>query len=1148
VDIGILGPLEVRGEGKPVEVGTRKARVLLAALVLGRNQVVSADALIEAAWPNDLPANPRAALQTSVARLRRALPDGARLETLAGGYRLHARDGEVDADRFESLVGAGRSALAAGDPGGAASRLREALHLWRGPVLDDLGDAEFARSERTRLSELRMAATVDRIDAELALGRHRELTAELETLVNANPVREDLVVRLVLALYRDGRQQDALDRCARFRRRLHDELGLQPSSGLTDLEHRVLVQDPGLEHATPRAGSAGQAPPSERSRPLPRSVMALRPAAMIGREEQLRSMVERLSDPHGGTRTVVLTGEAGIGKTRLMAEVASELADRGSNVLSGRCTPSPLIPGEPIVEIVEQVVEQQAGDLRRILGDRLTELGRLVPDLHLRMPGVAPPGPVPADAVSYLSARAFASVLDVAAEAGPVLLLVDDVQSADGLTVDLLRHVLRRAEEPVAAIMTRRGGGAAIDALLEDAGHDGTLVTLALEGLSPEETSALVEREVSGQVSPWMGRAVHEHTGGNAFFTLEIARHLGLRKQPRSALASELPPNLLAVVQRRIDELGPAAGSALRTAALLGTEFVASVVLRACPHEDAAAGLAAAERASIIHPVPSAPGRFRFGHGVTVTALERSFAPGEAERTHEAIGRALEESPANGHAARAALAHHWRLAGDAHVARAALRTEAAALDALQRRAYEQVTSLCQAGIDALAAAGVRDEQYLRLLVLAADAASATVDQARATALVEEALDLARELGDHQTFARAALAAVPVLPDARWAAILEEAVQRTPTDDAARPMLKACLGSMLAASDPSRADQLIDEVRRESSGSVDVALTGRLLAYDVFHGSGISPQRRISAADEIISRARDLGRSVVLLDALTFRGTARLELGDRAAAERDFAEHARLASELRSPGALAVDAQRRAMRSLLAGRPDDAEAHVHDAMFQVSDDRAWIAVYGGQLVAVKEAQGRYADMLLLLDLQDDEDRARPISRTTRAMALARVGDRPQAQAALDELVGELPSWRQDLFWTIAVANLADTATALRDRAAAEQLVEVLRPLDDRVAVFAMAAVCWGAVARFLAPMEDLLDRSDDAVHHHERAIELHEGLDSPALLVRDLTGLANLLVRRDREGDAVRARSLERQAAQLRSRWSLPAHPVQSLVG
>ncbi len=1140
VEIGILGALEVRADGVVVEVGTRKARVLLAALVLGRNQVVGADALIQAAWPGELPANPRAALQTSIARLRRALGDADRLATTTDGYVLHTSDGEVDSDRFESLVTSGRLALAAGDAGAAASRLREALSLWRGPFLGDLGDADFALSESTRLSELRMEATLDRTDAELALGRHRELVAELETMANANSLREDFALRLALALYRDGRQGEALDRCAVFRKRLADGLGLRPSAELADLEHRILVQDPSLEQLVP-----DRAPPPEPvgiagAGYVPRAVAALRAAPMVGREKQLRAAVDVIWGGGDGTRAVVITGEPGVGKTRLMAEVASELAGGGFHVLLGRCSMSPLLPGEPVTEIVHQVIDEQTDDLRLRLGGGLRELGRLVPDLHLRMPDVEPSAEVPADATRYLAARAFSSVLDVAALAGPVLLLMDDIQAADPMTIELLRHALRRPEAPLAVVMTERDSGPEVDRLLVDIGHDGTLVRIALEGLSPEETSALVEREVPGRTSPWLGRVVHEHTGGNPFFTLELARHLAIGGRPRPTFTGDLPPSLVAVVRRRIEELGDVAESALRTAALVGTEFDAAVVLAACPHPGAAAGLADAADARIIEPVPDEPGRHRFAHGVTVSVLRGSFGPGEAERTHEAIASTLADVPPGEAVPHAALAHHWRQAGITHAHRAAAHSEAAALEALRRRAFEPARSLCVAGLEALDAAGTRDDQYLRLLLLAVDAAGASADQAGATALAETAVGLARQLGDHDALVRAALAAVPVLPDERWGAVLEDALHlvRPGTDDHLR--LQACLASMVADVDPARADGLIAEVRPQAATRRDVSLLHRVLAYDVFHGSDVPPRQRIAIADAIVAHAGDESQSAVVLDAHTFRGTARLELGDRAGAERDFADHSRLASALRSPGALAVDAQRRAMRALLAGRPEEAERHVHEAMLQVGDDRAWVAVYGGQLMAIKEAQGRYEDMLGLLDLQEPVDAARPVTRSTRAMALAHLGHSAGAHVLLDELRMELPECRRDLFWMIAAVNTADTATTLGDRVAAAELTELLRLYGDRVAVFAMAAVCWGAVARFLAPMAHLLGRLDDAVGRHEQAMALHEQLEAPALLVRDLDGIVDVLRQRGRRGDVARARLLEQRAAELRTRWSLPA--------
>ena len=255
----ILGPLEVLGDdGRPLALGGPKQRTLLAVLLLHAGQVASADRLIDELWGEDPPETARSVLHVYVANLRRILEParprraaGGVLQTRPPGYLIHVSPEELDLVRFERLVGEGRAALAAGDPAGAARLLGDALGLWRGPALVDLSLVTSGQGEAVRLEERRLAALEDRIEAELALGRHAELVGELQALVAAHPLRERLHGQLMLALYRSGRQADALAAFQRARDRLVEELGIDPSRALQERERAILAQDPDLAPPVP---------------------------------------------------------------------------------------------------------------------------------------------------------------------------------------------------------------------------------------------------------------------------------------------------------------------------------------------------------------------------------------------------------------------------------------------------------------------------------------------------------------------------------------------------------------------------------------------------------------------------------------------------------------------------------------------------------------------------------------------------------------------------------------------------------------------------------------------------------------------------------------------------------------------------------
>ena len=248
MEFRVLGPLEVSEDGRLVDLGGPTQRALLALLLLHSSEVVSVDRLIDELWGDEPPATAVKTLQAHVSRLRRALngAENGRLETRGHGYALHVRPGELDVDRFRDLLEDARCRLADGDPDRAAETLNEALALWRGPPLAGLERSSFARSDIARLDELRLAALEERIEADLARGRHAALVPELERLVAQHPLRERLRGQLMLTLYRADRQAEALSVYQDGRRALAEDLGLEPSQGLRTLERQILEQDPAL--------------------------------------------------------------------------------------------------------------------------------------------------------------------------------------------------------------------------------------------------------------------------------------------------------------------------------------------------------------------------------------------------------------------------------------------------------------------------------------------------------------------------------------------------------------------------------------------------------------------------------------------------------------------------------------------------------------------------------------------------------------------------------------------------------------------------------------------------------------------------------------------------------------------------------------
>ena len=352
LEIHVLGELELIGDAAAIPLRARKHMQLLAALVIRRGEACSADALIDALWGASPPVSAGKLLQVYVSQLRRLLPAPARIGTRGSGYLLEFDAASLDAARFELLLREGRAALRDGNAALAGSLLRRALGLWRGPAYGELAYEQFARVESERLEELRMVALEERIQADLAAGRHAELVGELRAVAGAHPVRERIQAQAMLCLYRCGRQTEALEVFTAIRARLRDELGLEPGTELRELQRRILQHDPAL------AASVMEVSPAE----LPAA-----PNRLLGRERELQDLRAMILGQE--VRLLVLCGAGGSGKTRLALEAARQSAGWFANGVA-LVALAPLRDPSLVVGAISRAVgiEDQAGDpLERLL-------------------------------------------------------------------------------------------------------------------------------------------------------------------------------------------------------------------------------------------------------------------------------------------------------------------------------------------------------------------------------------------------------------------------------------------------------------------------------------------------------------------------------------------------------------------------------------------------------------------------------------------------------------------------------------------------------------------------------------------------------------------------------------------------------------
>jgi DNA-binding SARP family transcriptional activator len=683
MEFHVLGPLEIVRQGRTLELGMGKQRTLLAVLLLHANEVVSSDRLIDALWGEQAPATAPKIVQGYVSRLRKALDeerpnrsgagDGGILLTRSPGYVLRIEDGQLDADRFEGLLTQARVALAEGAALQASTLLGEALALWRGPPLSEFAFDAFAQEEIARLEELHLDALEERVEADLALARHREVVSELEALVARHPLRERLRGQLMLALYRCDRQAEALQVYQDTRLALVEGLGLEPSRAIVELEQAILRQDAALDVLPPE----GQ-PPAEAAEAD--SIRAPRPKAdFVGRERELATLVAALGDALSGTgRLVVVGGEPGIGKSRLAEELVSRAGSLGAEVHWGRCWEEGGAPPYwPWVQVLRACVrERGAEQLADEIGPDAREVAELVPEVRQHLPGLrTPPGSADPKQARFRLFDAVSGFLTRASRRRPLVVVVDDLNWADRGSLLLLEFVARElAEMRLLLVGTYRdielSRGHPLAQTLGELSRERRFERVLLRGLAHEDVGHFVESACGFQPDLALVQAIHAQTEGNPFFVGEVVRLLSEEgtltpeaSGARERWSARIPDGVREAVGRRLERLSRPCSSTLTVAAAIGREFGLDqlAVLVGDLDEDALLeALDEALAAHLVEELPGDAGRYQFTHALIQATLADELSRTRRARLHARIAETLETlygTEADDHAAE--LAHHF---------------------------------------------------------------------------------------------------------------------------------------------------------------------------------------------------------------------------------------------------------------------------------------------------------------------------------------------------------------------------------------------------------------------------------------------------------------------------------------------------------
>ncbi|MFJ6198037.1 BTAD domain-containing putative transcriptional regulator [Micromonospora sp. NPDC092111] len=1076
--IDVLGPVRAWIGDGPVELGPLRQRAVLARLATAIGQVVPVDRLIEDLWAGDPPPRAQAALQVYVSNLRRALePDrpprtpAQVIVTAAPGYTLRLPADQLDAGRFEELTRSAIALLDAG-PDPAYHRLDAALACWRGPAYVEFADEAWAAAEAGRLAELRLVAVEHRARAALALGRAAQVAPELERHVRAHPLREQAVALLALALYRSGRQADALGVLRRLRAELADQLGVDPSPDLRALETDLLHQAPSLQQPAPAGPLRPTAPPG------PAGPVAPTPASgdpLPRPDEMARLRRVAAHAVRAGFQVSWVSGDAGAGKTTLGRLLAGEFTADGWRTATGRC---PELDGAPPA--------WAWGELLRALR---TGTEPTPEQAHRLAPLLSESGaPAPLPGGEFHLRRAVGDYLTTVAAAGPLLLLLDDVHRADGETLQVLRHLaVALADRPVLVVASYRPDEVNDDLVAARAALAGAhSEDVALAGLPEADVAELLRRHGAGEVGPDLVRAVWQRTGGNPLFVTETARLISA-EGPSAAVAG-VPAGLRHVLRRRLARLPAAARTTLRTASVIGPDVDVDLLIEVVggPEETVLDGLEAGLLAGLL--VEPRPGQVRFAHALMRDALYEDIPLLRRTRAHHRTLEALERRRPG---EVADLGRHALAALTTSTAERAVRyASAAARQAADLDAPREAAALWSGASRAIAL--LPDTPLATRLAGWCARAAATAragDLVAARQIRGEAVALAAMAADPAALRRAltcldAPVAGTVRPDrdidAEFVGTVEQALtQLGPADPVSRCRLLCTLVSEVAGADDDRADEASREALRLAREIGDPELLCR--ALNARYLPALAPGRRAelpTVGAELLRVATAHGLTGYRAQAHHMLFQAALHRADLADARRHVTQAVEQATTGQLGLMLAVLSGFDALTALFAGD--------HPQALRRYDEVAQrMAPAGGPDARATAVLGRFVVRLTtggagesVPELRQAHARGPGDFHDLLALALLDAGEPAQARAV----------WRPDLplrpdhLWLFRACVRGQVAARLGDRDAARHWYAELSPWRGCFAGLETGALSLGPVDQTLAALAGLLDDPAAADRH------------------------------------------------------------------
>jgi DNA-binding SARP family transcriptional activator len=1164
----ILGPLEVAGDAGPLALGGPRQRAVLACLLVHANQVVPIDALAEGVWEGRPPQSATGTIRTYVSHLRKLVDPSASeaagqvLLTRPPGYMLRVAPGQLDSHRFEQLLEQGRRAQLDGTPDLALSRLSAALQLWRGPALADFASESFARAEAARLEGCRLTAIEERIEARLALGLHSELVAELESLAGAYPLRERLWGQLMLALYRAGRQAEALGVYQQTRAMLAEEMGIDPGPALRDLQRAVLQQDPRLDWSpagsTRQVAAAGSpsAAPDPLASPADPPAAAAQPAAelvFVGREQEMRRLGELLGQAvHGQGGLVLVGGQAGIGKTRTAEELADMARAQGLTVLWGRCHEGGGAPPYwPWAEVLRAYVGDHDPDaLLAEIGAQAGEIAQFVPELRQRLP--ERPATIDPEIARFRLFEAVVELLRHAAQAQPTMLVLDDLHWADKPSLVLLQFLTRYLGGSRLLVVgayrdLEVGRQHPLNDVLASLSRERVTHRVALQGLDEGDVARFIEVTTGVPPGP-LAAAVHTRTEGNPFFVRELVRLLeveGRLEASQEELGSPgVPLTVREVVGRSRNRLSVTADRLLTEAAVIGREFDADLVawLTRLPDDEFVEALEELLDSGMVAEDGRVLGSYRFSHDLVREAVYAELSEIRRTAMHRRIGDAIEELHASGIERHlAALARHFLLgARDGRdLAKAIEYAVRAADQATAALAYEEAVGHCERALGALRRARPEDRaSECALLLRLGDGHWRAGEVARARDTFLGAAGLARILGEPELLARAVLGfggglfrdwhtSNPSVSQ-QLVELLEEALSVIgPEDSSLRGRLLGQLSaSLYNATTDDRRDALSNEAveiarRMDDPDALAHALCSRCLAL----WSSQHLHERWDLAAAVLELGDQLDSWELRLFGHHHLFVARLELGEVAQAAAQLEAFERIAETLRQPIYLWQAKLFRTLQSLLRGAFQEAEQQALAALElgQRAQDPDAVALFATQIGLLRLEQGRLAEVEPFVHMFIDQEVPDPNWLPIRAFLACALGRMDEGRREFERMVVEdgLRSQPPNFVWLAHLTLLTEAAAMLGHGQGAAVLYRLMLPYADRN-VLAADLHCQGSAARYLGILATVMEQLDEAERWLHQALAMNRRMGASPWVGHTLADLAVLHLKRGRPDDVAAA--------------------------